>query len=163
MNPLATLPGRVAVVVLLQLALVGAAVAPQLSARLLGEEYLLRVAPLDPIDPFRGAYVDLTYPDLDLDRDPFGDPGIVFLVLAEEGGVWVATEMTLERPAEGPYLTCDDSGFRVRCGIESWFLPQDEARALEQTVATGDAVATVRIDGRGNAALVAVSPRRPPG
>jgi uncharacterized membrane-anchored protein len=159
MNPLTSLPGRVAVVVLLQVALLGAAVAPQLSARLVGEEYRFRVAPLDPIDPFRGAYVDLDYPDLNLgDRVP-GDEGAVYLVLAEEGGLWVATEGTRERPAEGPYLTCDDSDWRVRCGIESWFLPQDAARALERAVATGDAVATVRIDGRGNAALVAVERR----
>ena len=25
---------------------------------------MLRVAPVDPIDPFRGAYVELAYPDL---------------------------------------------------------------------------------------------------
>ena len=37
---------------------------PPLSARLTGEEVALRVEPIDPIDPFRGAYVDLGYPDL---------------------------------------------------------------------------------------------------
>ena len=47
-----------------QLALVGLAVAPQLSARVAGDTYLVRVAPVDPIDPFRGAYVALDYPDL---------------------------------------------------------------------------------------------------
>ena len=35
-----------------------------LSARLTGEEVVLRVEPVDPVDPFRGAYVDLSYPDL---------------------------------------------------------------------------------------------------
>ena len=45
----------VGLVALAQLGFVTAAVAPQLSARLTGEAYLLRVAPLDPIDPFRGA------------------------------------------------------------------------------------------------------------
>ncbi len=64
MNKLALKVGAVALV---QLALVGVAVAPRLSARLTGDEYRLRVAPVDPIDPFRGAYVDLDYPDLDLD------------------------------------------------------------------------------------------------
>ena len=61
MNKLALKVGAVALV---QLALVGVAVAPRLSARLTGDEYRLRVAPVDPIDPFRGAYVDLDYPDL---------------------------------------------------------------------------------------------------
>ena len=51
-----------------QAALVGVAVAPQLSARVTGDTYLFRVAPLDPIDPFRGAYVTLDYPDLQTDR-----------------------------------------------------------------------------------------------
>ncbi|MBA2739897.1 MAG: GDYXXLXY domain-containing protein, partial [Nocardioidaceae bacterium] len=43
-----------------------------------------------------------------------------------------------------------------RCGIDSWFLPQDEALAMEQEVRDGRAVAVVKIDSRGNAALVDV-------
>ena len=55
---------RVGAVVLAQLALVGVAVWAPLSARLTGEQVVLRVEPVDPIDPFRGAYVELAYPDL---------------------------------------------------------------------------------------------------
>ena len=55
---------RVGAVVLAQLALVGVAVWAPLSARLTGETVVLRVEPVDPIDPFRGAYVQLAYPDL---------------------------------------------------------------------------------------------------
>ena len=55
---------RVAGVVLTSLALLAVAVWPQLSARFTGDEVVLRVQPVDPIDPFRGAYVDLGYPDL---------------------------------------------------------------------------------------------------
>ena len=55
---------RIALVAVLQLALVPLAVLPQLSARVTGETYRMRVAPVDPIDPFRGAYIDLSYPDL---------------------------------------------------------------------------------------------------
>ena len=54
----------VGAVVLAQLALVVVAVWAPLSARLTGEQVLLRVAPVDPVDPFRGAYVELSYPDL---------------------------------------------------------------------------------------------------
>ncbi len=64
MNVLTSRTGRVAVASLIQLALVPLAVAGPLSARLTGEEYLLEVAPVDPIDPFRGAYVALSYPGL---------------------------------------------------------------------------------------------------
>lgn len=160
-----SIPARVGVAVLVQLALVGAAVAPQLSARVSGEEYRLRVAPVDPIDPFRGAYVDLDYPDL---RAPDGsgptgvddgERGTVYIPLEQDGDVWVMTRSTRTRPAAAPYLTCADRGWRISCGIESLFLPQDQARELERTVASGEAVARVRIDGRGNAALVGVTAR----
>ena len=60
-----------------------------------------------------------------------------------------------DRPEDGPYLACEDRSWQVRCGIESWFLPQDEAAAAEDLLREG-AVAEVRIDGRGNAAVVDV-------
>lgn len=149
-----------------QLALVGAAVAPQLSARLTGDTYLMAVAPIDPIDPFRGAYVALDYPDLRLgatgstDEPGLGtlddeEEGDIYLTLAEEGGVWVADGWTRERPDDGPYLACDDRSWQIRCGIESWFLPQEKAAETEDLLRDG-AVAEVRIDGRGNAAVVDV-------
>ena len=150
---------RLAALVLLQAVLVAVGVAPQLSARLTGDTYLVRVAPLDPIDPFRGAYVTLDYPDLqpsDAQRDDLGsDGGTVFVSLTEDDGVMVADGFSRSRPDEGPYLACAGSGWSLRCGIESLFLPQDEAAAMETTLRDG-AVAEVRIDGRGHAALIDV-------
>jgi uncharacterized membrane-anchored protein len=153
---------KVAVLAVAQLALVAVGVAPQLSARATGDEYRLRVAPLDPIDPFRGAYVDLDYPDLSPGRDGRGgsplegdDSDHVYVVLVRDGDVWVADDYTSERPDGGVYLACSDMYWDMRCGIESWFLPQDEARAMESDLADG-AIATVKIDSRGNAALVSV-------
>ena len=155
-----------ALIAVSQLALVGAAVAPQLSARMLGDTYLVRVAPLDPVDPFRGAYVALDYPDLRRDGSTSsGEPGLgalddgrqgdVYVALVESDGVWTAGEWSRERPEDGPYLACDDRSWQVRCGIESFFLPQDEARETEELLRDG-AVAEVRIDSRGNAAVVDV-------
>jgi uncharacterized membrane-anchored protein len=149
-----------------QLLLVGLGVAPQLSAHLAGDSYLVRVAPVDPIDPFRGAYVALDYPDLRHDdSQSFVEPGLgalddggsgdLYVTLVEEDGVWTASEWSRERPADGPYLACDDRSWQIRCGIESWFLPQDEARETEDLLRDG-AVAELRIDGRGNAAVVDV-------
>jgi uncharacterized membrane-anchored protein len=152
---------------LLQLALVAAGVWPQLSARATGDEVHLQVRPIDPIDPFRGAYVTLSYPDLRRDASrgaggglgsmEDGDSGTVYVSLRQEGDLWVADDWTRERPDEQPYLRCDDRDWQIDCGIESWFLPQDEARAMEQEIAAGEVVATVKVDGRGNAALVDVS------
>ncbi|MFT3872888.1 MAG: GDYXXLXY domain-containing protein [Nocardioides sp.] len=156
-------PLRVTVVVLAQLLLVGVAVLPQLSARATGEEYLFRVQLVDPIDPFRGAYVALAYPDLDPRDNRAGDSkreaGTVYLNLVEDNGVWRTDEIATERPDAGPYLRCHDSGWSLDCGIDSYFLPQDKAAAFEKLVAAGDAVARVRIDGRGDAALIDIARR----
>ncbi|WP_392544774.1 GDYXXLXY domain-containing protein [Oryzobacter telluris] len=156
--------------VAVQLLLVLVAVWSPLAARVTGEEVRLEVAPVDPMDPFRGAYVDLTYPDLP------GQPvvnreltdaeitaaeqarGEAWVPLTRQGDLWVGGPVQRTRPAEGLYLRCDDSDWRLECGIESWFLPQDRALALEDAVRAGTAVATIKVDGRGNAALVAVDP-----
>jgi uncharacterized membrane-anchored protein len=160
MNALSSRPARVAAAVVVQLALVAVAVSGQLSARLTGDEYSFRVEPVDPIDPFRGAYVALDYPDLVPNNENLpGDRGDVFLPLTEDGEVWAAGTPTRTRPDDGPYLACTDRNYEIRCGIDSWFLPQDDARELEAAVRGGDVVARVRIDGRGNAALVAVEVR----
>jgi uncharacterized membrane-anchored protein len=152
-----------AAVAAVQLVLIGVAVAPQASARLTGDSYLLSVGPVDPIDPYRGAYVALDYPDL---RPPDAEPGSIgpgdddhrgrlFVTLRNDGEVWVASGFTRSRPTSMPYLACDDGGWQVRCGIESWFVRQDEARRIEQELADG-AYAEIRVDGRGHAALVDV-------
>ncbi len=158
MNLLGTRPRRVAVATLVQLGLVPIAVAAPLSARLTGDEYVLEVAPLDPIDPFRGAYVALDYPDLpDGSRGSGAQDGqTVYVPLARSGDLWTGQRATTTRPDTGPYLRCKADDWRLRCGIDSWFLPQDRARAMEQEVREGRAVAVVRIDSRGNAALVDV-------
>ena len=132
----------VGVVVAVQAALVVVAVAPQISARATGETHTFRVEPVDPIDPFRGAYVTLGYPDLrhDLSTDrgggqgsmDDGESGALYIVLSEEDGHSVATDYLRERPDSGTYLACDDSMWQIRCGIESWFLPQDEAAEMER-------------------------------
>ena len=155
----------VALVAVAQLALVAVGVAPQLSARLTGDEYRLRVAPVDPIDPFRGAYVTLGYPGLRApaaSRPPSmddGESGDVFVTLVRRGDLWESGEFTRTRPESGPYLACDDRDWAIRCGIESWFVPQDEAAALEEAMAEDGAIATIRVDSRGHAAIVGLEPR----
>lgn len=141
--------------------LVGAAVAPQLSART-GAEYRLRVAPLDPIDPFRGAYVALDYPDLPL-RPRGTEPGNesppagrVSVPLRVAGSTASGDAPVTTRPVDGPYLTCDGNGFALDCGIDSWFAPQAKARDLERHL--DGAIATIRVDDHGNAALVDLTP-----
>lgn len=161
---------RVGAVVLAQLALVGVAVWAPLSARLTGEQVVLRVEPVDPIDPFRGAYVELAYPDLPDPTFPSdvteeqqeaidAARGTAYVPLTRQGEVWVGGPVQRTAPAEGLFLTCDDSSWRLECGIESWFLPQDEAAGLQDALGAGGAVATVKVDAAGHAALVEVIAR----
>lgn len=139
----------VAAALAVQAVLAVVAVAPQLSARLTGEEYRLAVAPVDPVDPFRGAYVALALAGLPAAPER---SGTVFVPLVPDGDVWRGTTPEAQRPASGPYLRCEAAG-RLRCGVDSLFVPQREARRIEAELAAG-AVAVVRVDRRGNAALV---------
>lgn len=161
---------RVGAVVVAQLALVGVAVWAPLSARVTGEQVVLRVEPLDPIDPFRGAYVQLAYPDLpeltfpaemteEQQKSLDATRGTAYVPLTRRGEVWVGGPVVRTPPAEGLYLTCDDSSWRLECGIESWFLPQDEAAGMQAALGGAGAVATVKVDAAGHAALVEVTPR----
>lgn len=149
---------RVAAACAVQLALVGVAVAPQLSARLTGEEYRLAVAPIDPIDPFRGAYVDLSYPGLGPQEQESAPEGEVYVPLTEQGELWAPGRARTQRPDTGPFLRCDSDGYQLRCGIESMFASQSEARRLERELVDG-AVAVVRIDDDGHASIVALEPQ----
>lgn len=158
----------VAVALLMQAGLVGAAVAPQLSARLTGDEYRLLTGPIDPVDPFRGAYVDLGYPGLPAPQSPDGSAvsaaptGTVYVPLVRDdsvpGGGWKGASIVGERPASGPYLRCENQGWRLRCGIESWFVPQERALEIENAMRGKGAVALVRIDSAGRAAIVDLQP-----
>lgn len=150
---------RVIVLAVFGALLVGLAVWPQLSARATGTEYRLAVEPVDPIDPFRGAYVRLTYPGLNPDpslTQPSEVTGrrVVYLPLTRNGDVWSLGAHLETRPARGPFLSCVEEYGHTTCGIESWFLPQDKAAAMQKELADHKLVAIVRIDARGNAALV---------
>lgn len=156
-------PVRVLAACLVQAVLVAVAVWPQLSARTAGEEYLLAVAPVDPIDPFRGAYVALEYPGLAV---PLPDgagvaTGAVHVPLEPVAGtdLWQGRAARPAPPKTGPYLRCTPEGVRLRCGIESLFAAQEEALRLEREL-VGGAVARVRIGPGGSASVVAVEPAR---
>jgi hypothetical protein len=125
----------------------------------------MAVEPVDPIDPFRGAYVVLGYPDLPQPQpspdQPVPDGRTVYVPLEKQDdtGLWEGGEPVQTRPAEGPYLRCQQD-WSLHCGIESLFASQDDARRLEQELADG-AVGIVRIDDRGNAALMGIDPTSP--
>lgn len=134
-----------------QLALIAAVAAPRLAPRLTGTEYRIAAVAVDPIDPFRGAYVDLRV---------LGVPaftrheGTVYVPLVRgTDGTYRGSGTRREPPADRPFMRCHANG-DVRCGIESFFASQGEARRLERALAGHGAVARVKIDASGRAALV---------
>ncbi len=159
---------RVAGAVVVQLLLVGVAVWAPLAARLTGEEVRLRVGIADDYEPFADAYVDLAYPDLPQPEYPQGEltdqeyraledaQGPGFVPLTREGDLWVGGEKQREQPASGPYLRCDDSNWSLDCGIETAYLATGTDEAVRDALHARDAVAVVRVDGSGHAALVGV-------
>jgi hypothetical protein len=88
-----------------------------------------------------------------------GGSDTAYVPLERSGDVWVGLPAVAQRPESGPFLRCKDEHWRLRCGIESFFLAQDQAYEMEQAVQEGKAVAKVSIDSRGNAAVVEVDIR----
>lgn len=156
-SPLVRLVALVAVLSALMLA----AVWGQLSARLTGTEYHLRVTTADPMDPFRGAYVQLQYIDLpDLSTAPLSDGVInddnrdVYVPLTRQDDYWVGATILDEAPPDGVYLRCEKT-WQLQCGIGEYFLPQGRAADMGQALRDG-AVATIRVDRFGHAALMRI-------
>jgi len=149
--------------VLAQLVLLLVVVAPRLSPRLRGEEVRLLVAPVDPIDPFRGAYVELAYERAGDIRDYDGERGDVHVPLVRDPrtDAYRLGRPQRERPASGPFLACSNDG-SLSCGIESFFASEPEARRLGSDLrGRRSGIARVRIDGAGRGAIVGLEPARP--
>lgn len=132
---------------------------PRAAALIGGDVYRLRVTAVDRVDPARGAFVDLDYPGLPTDTVT---RKARFVPLLPEGGLRVGARATSDRPS-GPYIAChvmtfDDS---ATCGIETWFVSQEQAPRLEDALRSGGAVAKIKVDGRGHAAIVGVERARP--
>ena len=127
-----------------------------------GTEVRLKTVPVDPRDLFRGDYVVLAYPISTVDGGPGGDRSFrrgdqVYVTLAPDAdGFARATGVARTRPAvsgtgaviAGRVLSTgacalNDAGeadcasgsrrLRVAYGLESYFVPQGEGRAIETT------------------------------
>ncbi len=127
-----------------------------------GTEIRLRSVPVDPRDLFRGDYVILAYPISTVEADAAGQPGFergerVYVSLGrDEQGFAKATGVTRDWPKAGDGTVViagrvtstsacatnengdfDCSGrrnrLRIAYGLESYFVPQGEGKAIETT------------------------------
>ena len=122
-----------------------------------GTRVTLKTAPVDPVDPFRGRYVTLSY---EISAVPAG-------VRRERRRVrpahrrrrpWLGGTPTSTQPDEGVFIRgrVEQSG-RIEFGIERYFTDEDEARRLE---AAGPLLVDVVLDENGAARIAGVRPVR---
>ena len=101
-----------------------------------GTDVVLRTEPLDPVDLFRGRYVELRYAISSLRTDaPEGTT--VYVPLTKAGGVWVGNRATTERPSDGVFIRGRVGPDRIVYGIETYYADEDRAPELEREAGDG--------------------------
>lgn len=136
-----------AVAFVIQVALLILLIVPRAMVLAGGTEIRLAVIPVDPRDLFRGDYVALAYAlsslradDLDGDNE-FAGGEAVYVALRKEGEIWLPAAMTRAKPSDGAVFLKGEieagacgrpCTYRVAYGIEKFFVPEGEGRALER-------------------------------
>ena len=114
----------------------------------LGQEILLKTAPVDPNDLFRGDYVNLRYDisTIDLTMIGYDQPFIngedVFATLAKGEKYWFVTRVGhFSQPLQktgvcikGKITNSYQNRINVNWGIESYFVPEGKGRDIEQDI-----------------------------
>jgi uncharacterized membrane-anchored protein len=118
-----------------------------------GERILLRVQPVDPDDPFRGEYVDLTYPISRLDVRGAERGTTVYVPRRKQGRAWTGDHMVREQPEEGTFIRGRVADFGIDYGIEAFFVEEGQAWRYERAIARGQLYAEVVLDDDGGAQL----------
>lgn len=127
-----------------------------------GTPVLLKTAPIDPRDIFRGEYVSLNYEisliksnDLDMgyDRD-------IYVVLQKGDPYWDAVAIDTVKPKTGPdqvilkgkagYYDSHNQGYRVYYGIDSYYVEEGSGPEMERL---RNIDVLVRVDQFGNAVI----------
>jgi uncharacterized membrane-anchored protein len=127
-----------------------------------GKEVVLQTVPVDPMDIFRGEYVQLRYQISTLANIPgtgtvhYGDK--VYVHMEQDGEVWKATEVAKNKNADWEYFIAGEmeSGFGGRVsitvsityGIEAYFVPEGKGMAIQTA---RDIKVRVVINGSGQA------------
>lgn len=164
-------------VVLLQTVALAGMVAVKQRTLITGTPVLLKTEPVDPRSLFRGDYVRLNYAigrlayaGLEGDKD-FERHDEVYVVLRKGEEFWEPVSIHHETPAPGPDSVVirghveysgiwidgeSRGGISIRYGIENYFVPEGEGRALERPAEGEEVTILVAVDGRGDSAIKAV-------
>jgi len=129
-----------------------------------GTPIILKTAPIDPRSLFRGNYVRLNYDisniNKNLTQEHLKRSEVGYVTLKEEEGFFVATGLHREKPKSGVYIrgrvTSVGGGYRMKYGIEAYFMPKEKALKAERSVRQG-ANAEVYLLGSGKAAIATLN------
>lgn len=158
MTFLSSLSRRVALLVAAQLVILMLLVAVRQWTLATGTPVLLAVEPLDPRALFQGDYVHFRYRIGHDDAMPAAAPGDrLYVSLVQKGETWEVDAVSAARPAGGVFLkgTLGDDG-RIAYGIEDFFVPEGEGRALERPADGETVTVRVAVDRFGGAAIQAI-------
>ena len=132
-----------------------AAAAP-LWVRVTGDEAFLQIEPVDPRSFFRGNYVDLNYSLGDLDDAVYRlEDGSTFYAVFTHGRPAEPVSVHTSRPklVSGQFCIAGQARNGPRFpSLEQYFLPTDQAQALERNV--GRQLARISVTGRCSAVLI---------
>ena len=133
-----------------------------------GTPIVLKTAPVDPRSLFRGNYVRLNYDisriDKGLAKDNFKRGEVAYVTLEKgmekEKELYVAAGLQREKPDSGIYIrgrvTQTGGSYRMKYGIEAFFMPKEKALKAERSVRQG-ATAEVFLLDSGKAAIANLS------
>ncbi len=172
---------RIAAVVLLQAGFLVWLVADRVSLLTAGREITLKVIPVDPRDLFRGDYVILGYelspvsaavtPAGMTPNDLYHGAPVYVTITPDATKGWTAAAIATSYPRDVKDgdavlkgfvtgLSHDSKGnpekVHVRYGIESYFVPEGEGRAIEAKVREAKVEALIAVGPTGTAALKAL-------
>jgi len=154
--------------VVFQLLVLAAMMVQPLMTLATGDTILLRVAPVDPRDLFRGDYVILSYDISQPTRDGSvaanrswdaqshlaGQTIYTRLAPDADGKHWHADGYQLEPPTDGKFIRGTVANFgNVTYGIEQYFVQEGKGLEYEQAVRERKLSAEVALDRQGNAQL----------
>lgn len=131
----------------------------------LGDSIVLKTKPYDPRDLFRGDYVVLEYEieevpvnkfeDGIITEDSYGYNGKedkVYIVLKEIDGIHEVDYISKKRPkskiyvkANIEYIPYDGEIAMLNCGLDSYFVPENTGRELEDLSRKGNVLAEVKV------------------
>ena len=132
-----------------------------------GQEILLKTAPVDPRDMFRGDYVRLSYEitRIDLSKLPddtsFSTGEAIYAVLSKKEKFWAIDWVSHEKPSldenqvrmKGKVIRSSNKSLFVEWEIESYFVAEGKGRLIERQRNARITSVIVSVDSSGSSVL----------